>query len=154
MSILTASILFLIPVLVLLFWFFILNPKVVKLTNKIEPRFDGKNVDESLSTTNTIGVALLGDGYRFDMRTLSSVKYSFFTLYFPIWPLGCYRVSTLGTQKVSRGKVVTQYKIFGTERWNAWEVISIYLYYWSALGSFLLFINLITTLYNEWWRFL
>ena len=154
MSILTATLLFLIPVTILLLWYFVINPIVIKFTSKLEPRFDGKYVDESLSTVNTIGVALLGDGYRFDAKTFSSVKYSFFTLYFPIWPLGCYRVSTLGTQKVSRGKMVTHYKIFGTERWNAWEVVSIYLYYWSAIGAFLLFINLITTLYNEWWRFL
>ena len=68
----------------------------------------------------------------------SEVKYLFFTLfYWPIYPLGCYRM----VNRISREyeyalpiyDITTHHIIVGEEEWNWREVASIYFHYWILI---------------------
>lgn len=106
----------------------------------LPPIYNGKNANISMGTINGFGKTLCGNlfdfrshmsspsDYRFHSLVSSNVKYLFFTIFFiPVIPLGCYRVDTgVYHQQVSRKRQVTSYRIYGTEKWVFWEVISIY----------------------------
>ena len=102
--------------------------------------YNGKDTDPPLSTFNTIGCNLYGD-FRMDFNG-SSVKYLFFCILIPLIPIGCYRAKKgntvyLGKQGAARVNE-TKYTIYGTEKWNAVEVISIYLFVTSIIIGIIL----------------
>ena len=81
-----------------------------------------------LGTWNAIGITCLGK-YRILGET--QVSYVFLSLLFPIIPIGCYRVteglSTTPHRDGPAWKSSTQYKIYGSEKWNLLEVLHVYL---------------------------
>lgn len=107
--------------------------------------YNGKNTNPPLSTINTIGFNLYGD-FRTDING-SSVKYLFICLFFPLFPIGCYRarqespMKYMGRQGVAQVRE-TKYKIFGTEKWNIVEVLLIYIVTIAIVIGLLLIYNL------------
>ncbi len=73
----------------------------------------------------------------------SEVKYHFFTLFFfPIWPVGCYRVATLHRQYQSF-EIDVYEKVVKEEEWSSKEIVQIYLHHllvFAALFLALIFI--------------
>ena len=109
--------------------FFLSNVLYRCLLNK---GFDAKAANNEtpppLGTWNAIGITCLGK-YRVFGNT--QVSYVFLSLFFPIIPIGCYRVTeSLSTTPHRDGpawKSSTRYKIFGSEKWNLLEVLHVYL---------------------------
>lgn len=91
--------------------------------------YNGKDTNPPLSTFNTIGFNLYGN-FRADING-STVKYLFFCIFFPLFPVGCYRAAEGATQFLGRQGAShvrkTKYTIYGTEKWNIVEVLVIYL---------------------------
>ncbi len=92
--------------------------------------YNGKDTNPPLSTVNTVGFNLYGD-FRMDING-SMVKYNFFCIFFPLFPIGCYRAKLISTNYLGRkgAAQVTQvkYEIYGTEKWDFVEVMLIYLF--------------------------
>ena len=108
--------------------------------------YNGKELAFPLSTINAIGFNLYGN-YRFDIINGSSVKYMFFCVLLPLFPVGCYRAvegewKRLGRQGAAQVSK-TKYSIYGTEKWSLVEVLIIYLYVISIVLVFLI-------IYNSW----
>lgn len=91
--------------------------------------YNGKDTNPPLSTINTIGFNLYGN-FRADING-STVKYLFFCIFFPLFPIGCYRATEGASKYLGRQGVAqvtkTKYTIYGTEKWNVVEVLVIYL---------------------------
>ena len=81
---------------------------------------------------NSVGVIYLGD-YRKVGNT--HVSYVFFSIIFPLIPIGCYRVTEGGTTSYRKGATKvrsTSYKIYGSEKWSKLEILHVYLSSWSV----------------------
>lgn len=103
-------------------------------------RYNGIDTDKPvLYSWNNIGFSLLGD-FRYDLMNNSRVKYYFFCVVIPVFPLGCYRVNEGLTTDLGRKGAFreskTDYTIYGTEKWSALEVLSIYLIGIAGVSAF------------------
>ena len=104
--------------------------------------YNGKDTNPSISTINNVGFNLYGN-FRIDLNG-SCVKYLFFSLLIPLFPIGCYRVKEGKTEYLGRQGVEsvskTKYTIYGTEKWNSIEVLIIYMIVIAALLVLLIII--------------
>jgi hypothetical protein len=73
-----------------------------------------------LSDTNGVGTFFIG---KFRELNGTYVTYYFFNIFLPVIPLGCYRVT-----KTDKG-----YGVTGSEKWNFFEVMYLYISGWCIL---------------------
>lgn len=95
------------------------------------------------SILNSVGTVFLGN-YRNVGDT--HVSYVFLSVIFPIFPIGCYRVTEGKTTSYREGAArvrSTAFKIFGSEKWNLLEILNVYLSSWSTKGFVLCIVWLI-----------
>ena len=100
------------------------------------PQYNGDTVNwGDVSSYNGIGCRHLGE---FRNHGRSYVCYTFFCLYFPIVPLACIRMSDEDFESFGGAyqKTTIKHKIYGSEKWNVFEVFSIYMIHWGAILSF------------------
>lgn len=130
---------------ILALYFVIIMPRMEKFIN-IPPRFDGKVPNGDFGTFNGIGLCLLGD-FRYDWRTQTMVKYEFLTLIVPLFPTNCYRAKITQEYSVNHKRHITKYKIYGTEKWHWFEVLSIYVMGFGGLALLVAVINLLQAIF-------
>ena len=129
-------------------WF--INSKII-IPKMIEPLrqwpyTNFEKCDPSLGTVNGIGCTLCGGWGRYDPDTDSTVFYQFFSFIIPLIPLGCYRASEVRQIRESYGS--TEYRIYGHEKWNFWEVLAIYLNSISWVGGIISLLALVSSIFD------
>lgn len=86
----------------------------------------------SLGSSLGIGNHLFG-GIRFREAEDTWVSYTFFLLFiFPLFPTGCYRVRLLNSEYSGRS-LKNEWAIYGSEKSNALEIITVYLNMYGLL---------------------
>lgn len=93
-----------------------------------------KKCSPILGTGNGLGISLYG-GARYDSKTGSEVYYQFVTILLPVLPIKCYLAKKTAFHRENHKKATTSYKIYGTVKWNIWEILFIYLFWYSFIGG-------------------
>ena len=113
-----------------LFISFVLYAFLMSKSFKVSPA--NNDPFPELSTWNTIGTTIHGS---FREVGGTHVSYVFLSLFFPLIPIGCYRVKEGPSISPHRDgaawKSSTSYSVYGSEKWNFWEVLHVYLCSWS-----------------------
>ena len=133
-----------------LFINFVIKPILERITKKNPPLYNGEKPDTDFESWNGIGIILLGE-FRKDQQNDSIVKYSFFSLFVPLIPLQCYRVKEVYNESFGGGYIQehkSKYKIYGTEKWNFWEVCLTYLNILCGIFFFITFVNVVIHIYD------
>ena len=90
----------------------------------------------SLGYVNGVGSALLGK-FRYDGSENLRIYYVVLTVFFlPIVPVSCVIATEDGREPSGclLGST-TNYRIYGTTRWNFWEILNLYALRWGLLLS-------------------
>ncbi len=151
MTITHILLLLLIPTFVYLLIVFLIVPIIDKHIWKFTPVYNWEKPTCDFGTWNGIGIVLIGFGFRKDYLNDSEVKYAFLSFLIPLIPIGCYRVSKLGSDSFGGGYIqetTTTYKIYGTEEWRIHEIIISYITIVCGVVFVILLINLIILLYD------
>lgn len=121
---------------------FLFNKNVVK-KKLIQEKASGEDLRFSyqptsplLGTLGSIGFALLGDSRHYYALGGKDtyVAYRFLCIIVPIIPLGCYRVSEGRPSPLKYGGTSVPYVIYGKDSWRFWEVLSIYISWYSVVA--------------------
>lgn len=104
-----------------------------------------KKCSPALGTGNGLGISLF-EGGRYDEKTGADVYYQFITILLPIFPIGCYIAKKTGYHRQNHKKATTSYQIYGTAKWNGWELLFIYLFWYCFAGGTISVIGIISCL--------
>ena len=125
----------------------ILYASLMKKGFNVKPA--NEDVPPSFGTINSVGITCLGKYREFGEY---QVSYVFFSLIFPLIPIGCFRViegpSTRPHREGAAWKSITPYKIIGSEKWDILEILHVYLSSWSIKILVLCFVWFIGMLLN------
>lgn len=96
---------------------------------------NGENPGE-MGTMNGIGVSLVGNFSKGKSISMGHISYLFFTVfYLPIIPLGCYVTSEGFNSRGSYKRRSTSYTFYGSQPWRFIEVLQIYSFAYSIIGT-------------------
>lgn len=116
----------------LLLNFFVL-PKYKRHTPIPQRDIEYEKYFPALETWNLCGFTLIDTGI-LDYRTMASIQYHFFIILgLPIVPMGCVLASEGMTNRINHKRSLTNYTIYSSVKWNACEILSIYIVRWSVI---------------------
>lgn len=104
-----------------------------------------QKTDPILGTGNGLGISFY-KSERCDFKTGATVYYQFITIFLPLIPIGCYLAKEIGYHKENHKKATTSYAIYGVAKWNVWEILSIYLWWYPIFGGIVSIIGIICCL--------